>query len=170
MKPWKDDIACFMLEERQVDKYGVITVEKSFYSVPDTLVGETVYVRIYTNKIEIIYNAEVVAEPDKIEKGGWHILLDHYLHAKLQAWRIEECRGAQTSAPGRHQENLLRMLPQRQDFIELLLFAKEKGIVYNDIVDAYDNQKRSHISNIDLRLMKDKLMPQEKRSSAVVYR
>lgn len=50
MKPWKDDIACFMLEERQVDKYGVITVEKSFYSVPDTLVGETVYVRIYTNK------------------------------------------------------------------------------------------------------------------------
>ena len=69
-----------MLEERQVDKYGVITVEKSFYSVPDTLVGETVYVRIYTNKIEIIYNAEVVAEHDKIEKGGWHILLDHYLH------------------------------------------------------------------------------------------
>lgn len=47
-------------------------------------------------------------------------------------------------------------------------FAKEKGIVYNDIVDAYDNLKRSHISNIDLRLMKDKLIPQERRSSAVI--
>lgn len=63
MKPWRDDIACFMLEERQVDNYGVITGEKSFYSVPDTLVGETVSVRIYTNKIEIIYNVSVSALP-----------------------------------------------------------------------------------------------------------
>ena len=169
MKPWKDDIACFMLEERQVDKYGVITVEKSFYSVPDTLVGETVYVRIYTNKIEIIYNAEVVAEHDKIEKGGWHILLDHYLHTlSYKPGALKNAEALRQAPEGIRRVFSGCFLNAPKDFIELLLFAKEKGIVYNDIVDAYDSLKRSHISNIDLRLMKDKLMPQEKRSSAVI--
>lgn len=169
MKPWKDDIACFMLEERQVDKYGVITVEKSFYSVPDSLVGKTVHVRIYTNKIEVIHNGQVVAEHDKTGRGEWHILLEHYLHTlSYKPGALKNAEALRQAPEGIRRVFFGCFLNAPRDFIELLFFAKGKGIVYNDIVEAYDSLKRCHVSNIDLRLIKDKLLPQEEKSSAVI--
>lgn len=46
-----------------------------------------------------------------------------------------------------------------KDFVELLIFAKEKNIVYDDIVEAYNSLKESHVHNITLQLMEDKLQP-----------
>ena len=110
MKPWKDDIACFMLEER-LDKYGVITVEKSFYSVPDSLVGKTVHVRIYITRSKSS-TMVIVAEHDKTGRGEWHILLEHYLHTLLQPEKALKNARKRSDRRRGHQKSLW-MLPQR---------------------------------------------------------
>ena len=46
-----------------------------------------------------------------------------------------------------------------KDFVELLIFAKERNIVYDDIVEAYNSLKESHVHNVTLQLMEDKLQP-----------
>ena len=144
-------------------------MEKSFYSVPDNLVGKTVHVRIYTNKIEVIHNGQVVAEHDKVERGEWHILLEHYLHTlSYKPGALKNAEALRQAPEGIRRVFSGCFINAPRDFIELLLFAKEKNFVYNDIVEAYDNLKKSHINNIDLRLIKDKLLPQEEKSSAVI--
>ena len=43
-------------------KYSTVCFENNRYSVPDTLVGEFVMLKAYTDKIYIYHNKEIVAE------------------------------------------------------------------------------------------------------------
>ena len=50
------------------------------YSVPDSLVGEKVHVKVYSEKIVILYGKEKVASHQRSYCGGdWYIKLEHYL-------------------------------------------------------------------------------------------
>ena len=50
------------------------------YSVPDSLVGEKVHVKVYSEKIVILYGKEKVASHQRSYCGGdWCIKLEHYL-------------------------------------------------------------------------------------------
>lgn len=64
----------------KVDKYSTITVAQNHYSVPDTLVGKTVDVRIYTDKIVVYHEGNVVARHARSFKAhDWQIDIYHYL-------------------------------------------------------------------------------------------
>jgi hypothetical protein len=65
--------------ERKVSNYGVITMDKAFYSVPDRLTLKAVMVRDYTNKIEVLEGGTVIATHEKVPAGGWKLTLEHYL-------------------------------------------------------------------------------------------
>lgn len=161
MRPCTDDIACFELVDRQIRNYGVVTVEKAFYSVPDTLADSSVKARIYTNKIEVLHEGKVVAVHDKVGKGEWSIKLSHYLHTlRYKPGALKHSEALRQAPEG------IRMVYEEgfanspKEFISLLLFARDNDIAYDDIVAAYSRLKASHVSNITLQLMKAALKPE----------
>ena len=66
--------------ENRVDKYSTVTVSQNHYSVPDTLVGKMVKVKMFTDKIIIYYDNSIVAKHDRSFKlHDWKIEIHHYL-------------------------------------------------------------------------------------------
>ena len=161
MRPWTDDIACFQMVEREVTNYATISVDRANYSVPDAFTLGTVRVRIYTNKIEILdAGGKVVAEHAKVAHGGWSIKLEHYLHTlRYKPGALKNAEALRQAPDGIRKVFTGAFSGNPKDFVELLIFAKEKNIVYDDIVEAYNSLKESHVHNITLQLMEDKLQP-----------
>lgn len=63
-----------------VDKYSTVVVAQNHYSVPDTLVGKTVDIRTYTDKIIVYYEGTIVARHARSFKAhDWQIDIYHYL-------------------------------------------------------------------------------------------
>ncbi len=69
-----------MKSTSKVDKYSTITVAKNHYSVPDTYVGKTVDVRLYTDKVVAYHDGMIIAQHDR-DFGAmqWRIDIYHYL-------------------------------------------------------------------------------------------
>lgn len=77
--------------DHRVDKYATVVVCQNHYSVPDTLVGKMVDVKLYTNKVKIYYDNTIVAAHERSYKPhDWIIDIRHYLrtlHKKPGALR-----------------------------------------------------------------------------------
>ena len=169
MRPCTDDFGCFQLVERNVNNYGVITVDRACYSVPDRLTLQKVTVRDYTNKIEVLDKGVVVATHEKVPAGGWKLTLEHYLTT------LSHKPGAVRNAEALRQapEGIRRVFREAfegspKDFVELLMFARDKGLTYEDVADAYGRLKKSRVKNVTLALMKAALMPEKCTASATV--
>lgn len=66
--------------ENRVDKYSTVTVNQNHYSVPDTLVGKMVNAKMFTDKIIIYHDNNIVAKHDRSFKlHDWKIDIRHYL-------------------------------------------------------------------------------------------
>ena len=161
MRPWTDDIACFQMVEREVINYATISVDRANYSVPDSFTLGTVRVRIYTNKIEILdADGKVVAEHAKVAHGGWSIKLEHYLHTlRYKPGALKNAEALRQAPDGIRKVFSGAFSGNPKDFVEQLIFAREENIAYDDIIEAYKSLKESHVHNITLQLMKDKLQP-----------
>ena len=55
-----------------------------------------------------------------------------------------------------------------KDFVELLLFAREKGKTYEDVEEAYDRLCKSRVSHVTLELMKQALLPEAYKSAVTI--
>ncbi len=68
------------IEKHTVDKYSCIRVENNFYSIPDILIGYSVIVKNYLDRLLVYSNKEFVCEHKKID-GSQHyqLVLTHYL-------------------------------------------------------------------------------------------
>ena len=73
-------LECAEASELRVDKYGTISWPGNRYSVPETLVGKFVWVKRFSNKLEI-YNNHVLVGAHNLYFGkhGWVIDIAHYL-------------------------------------------------------------------------------------------
>ena len=138
LTPCVYDMGCFEQERYKVDKWATICMKGSHYSVPDTLVGKTVEVRIYSEKIAIFQGTERVATHQRIHRaGGWSVDIDHYLTTLLRK------PGAVGSSVA------LRQMPAKirsifhthfsdcpKDFVLLLQYARDNGFSHDDIAGA----------------------------------
>ena len=80
LKPFPGNLGCFEVNEYIVDKWSTVSMKNVHYSVPDSLVGEKVHVKVYSEKIVILYGKEKVASHQRSYCGGdWCIKLEHYL-------------------------------------------------------------------------------------------
>ncbi|QXE17517.1 IS21 family transposase [Clostridium sp. 001] len=71
--------SCIALEYR-VDKYSTIIISQNHYSVPDFLVGKMLLVKVYTDKIVIYHENNIVAVHKRnYLNHSWNIQLKHYL-------------------------------------------------------------------------------------------
>lgn len=66
--------------EPRADKYSTITVDSCHYSVPDSLVGEFIFVKIYPDRIICHYDSKEVARHKRGHgKHEWFIDISHYI-------------------------------------------------------------------------------------------
>jgi len=65
--------------ERRINKYSCLEVDSCFYSVPDTYVGQFVFVKAYPQKITAYYGQEEIAEHKRrFGQFEWSIKIEHY--------------------------------------------------------------------------------------------
>lgn len=132
------DMGCFEQLQYKVDKWSTICMKGAHYSVPDTLVGKCVDVRVYSDKIAIYEGAAKVASHERIHQAGkWSVNLEHYLTTLLRK------PGAVASSVA------LKQMPEKirsmfhahfrecpKEFIILLQYAKDNGFNYDEILRA----------------------------------
>ena len=113
-----------------VDKYSTVTIERNHYSVPDDLVGREVEVRIYTDRIAIYHDRQVVARHERVfGKDTWQIDIYHYL------WTLKKKPGAlpKSTALLRADTRIKKIFEtyysnDARTFLEVLEIIQEKGI------------------------------------------
>lgn len=139
MLPLKDEIGCFEQHSYHVDKYGTIVIRGIHYSVPDTLVGKEVTVFIYSNKIVVYHEKDIVATHEKTPVNGWKLDLMHYLRT------FEKKPGsiAGSTALSMASDELREIFTEHfsespSDFILLLKKTREKDFTLEDLETSYE--------------------------------
>ena len=113
-----------------VDKYSTICVERNHYSVPDTLVGKTLEVRVYTNKIVIKNAGRTVAVHERcFDTNQWRIDIYHYLRTLKRKPGALPKSTALLQADTRIQKIYdTYYSSDAKNFLDVLEIIKEKGI------------------------------------------
>lgn len=125
-------------------------MKASHYSVPDTLVGKLVDVKIYSEKLVMLYNHQKVAVHQRIYyPGGWSVKLEHYLNTLLRKPGAVHSSLVLQKMP----EAIQRLFDQQfadksKDFVLLMQYALEHGFTDSDIIAAYQNLKNRGIARV----------------------
>lgn len=145
-----NEIGCFELETYKVDKWSTICMKASHYSVPDTLVGKLVDVKIYSEKLVILYNNQKVAVHERIyHPAAWSVKLEHYLNTLLRKPGAVHASLALQKMPEAIQKLFNRQFAsQPKDFVLLMQYALEQGFTDQDIIAAYQDLKNRGISQV----------------------
>ena len=138
MRPWPGDIGCFEALEYAVSKWSAVCVRGNHYSVPDRLVGQSVIVKLYSDRIVIVKDKQKIATHERLAaQGGWSLKLEHYLTTLLRK------PGALAGSVALQQvPHLIRKLFDShfsdcpKDFLELLRYATDNGYCFRDVTDA----------------------------------
>jgi len=78
VKPPKYDTA--RISEPRVNKYSCVAIDTCYYSVPDSLVGQFVFAKIYPDKILCYYENVLVAEHKRLHsRNQWKIDISHFV-------------------------------------------------------------------------------------------
>ena len=149
------DYQCSFLETAKIDKLATFCYDGTHYSVPDYLVGKTIYVKIYSDLIKVYYNKKEICRHERSYKHTWIMTLDHYLTT------LSRKPGALKGAVSFHQvpERLQNIyykyfVNESKEFIELLLYVKEKKLNYQDIYNAIDNLYSKNIIKVNAYLIR----------------
>ncbi|MCX6382873.1 MAG: IS21 family transposase [Actinobacteria bacterium] len=124
--------------ERRVNKYSCFEIDSCFYSVPDSYVGEFVFVKIYPEKIIAYYKEEEIAEHKR--KYGlfeWSIEIDHFRQTFLRKPGALANSVALLQATPKLKDIYKKYYIQKEkDFIELLEIISVNGL--DKIIQAID--------------------------------
>lgn len=141
LQPCHNEMGCFEMETYKVDKWSTICMKASHYSVPDSLVGKLVDVKIYSEKLVILHHKQKVAVHERIyHPVGWSVKLEHYL--KTLQRKPGAVRGslALQKMPEGIQKLFDRQFSDKpKDFVLLLQYAMEQGFTDSDIINAYQD-------------------------------
>ena len=133
------DFGCFDLMTCSVDKQSTICVKGCHYSVPDTFVGQTVIVQLYSEKLRIYDTThKKVAEHERsYEKGFWRLDINHYLDTLIRKPGALKGSVALKQMPQKMQE-LFRVhyTDNGKDFLALLKYCQQNGHDYDDVLKA----------------------------------
>lgn len=138
MRPWPGDIGCFEAVEYSVSKWSAVCVRGNHYSVPDRLVGKTVIVKLYPDRLVMIHDRQKVASHERLAaQGGWSLKLEHYLGTLLRK------PGALAGSVALRQvPHLVKKLFDShfsscpKEFLEVLQYASDNNYPFRDVTDA----------------------------------
>jgi transposase len=151
LRPCTNEMGCFQMAEYKVDKWSTICMNCSHYSVPDTLVGKTVTVKMYSEKIVILSGNDKVAVHERIysRQKGWSIKLEHYLTTLLRKPGALNTSLALKQMPQQIQALFNKHFTDKaRDFVFLLQYARENNFSDNDIIEASHSLKERGLKSI----------------------
>lgn len=147
-----------------VNKYGCITVDNNYYSVPDYLLEHRVTIKKYIDMIKIYSNNEFVCEHKKIDgSGNYQLVMSHYLKTL-------------TKKPGALKHSLvLKQTPEllsiyqehfktrSKEFIALLQKHSDKSV--NDIIEIlrYNGNYKENVESSHIDIIEDQSRSQLKK-------
>jgi len=139
LAPCINEMGCFEVSDYKVSKWATICMKTSHYSVPDTLVGKTVTVKIYSEKLVMLSDNKKVAVHERIyTNGGWSVKLEHYAGTLLRKPGALSGSLAFKQMPEKIQTLFNKHFKDKpKDFVLLLQYAAENNFTDNDMVDAY---------------------------------
>lgn len=132
----------------------------SHCSVPDTLVGKTVTVKIYSEKLAILYNNDKVAVHERICSGAkrWSVKLEHYLTTLGRKPGALNASLALKQMPVKIQALFHKHFTDKaRDFVFLLQYAKDHNFTHTDIVEAYDVLAKRGLKSVSADQIKTRM-------------
>ena len=150
LQPWEGDMGCFSISSYLVDKWSTVAVVRCHYSVPDTLVGKRVDVKLFSERMEIYSEGKMVAEHQRFfTNGGWSVRLEHYLGTFMRKpGAIAGSEALRQVPTGIRKLFSSHFSECPKDFVAMLLYASEHGYGYNDILCAYDTLRTRGIRKV----------------------
>jgi len=156
------DIARTM--ELRVTKYAVISIDENKYSVPDSLVGKFVFVKVYPEKVLVYHKNSLITE--HIRSYGvhtWSIKIEHYIKT------IKKKPGSLHSSTAMHQMNPMLQTTYNKyytenpkDFIELLELIGENGLEkIQKIINELENLNPNGINTEKVKMLCNRHQDQE---------
>jgi hypothetical protein len=138
LTPCINEMGCFEVADYKVSKWSTICMKTSHYSVPDTLVGKMVTVKIYSEKLVILSGSQKVAVHERIyTNGGWSVKLEHYAATLLRKPGALNGSLAFRQMPEKIQALFNKHFKDKpKEFVLLLQYARENGFTDNDMLDA----------------------------------
>lgn len=129
---------CGEMDVKRIDKFSTASVFGNRYSVPEEYVGKMVDIKIYPENLIFYYNGKKICRHERsYGSQEWLIKLDHY----LKTFRNKP--GALSGSVALKQSDMqLKDLHKQyyqgkdRDFIELLLYKKEKDKSTSEIAAA----------------------------------
>lgn len=125
----KGRLACSDSQQLRVDKYSTISYCCNRYSVVDKLVGSFVDVKIFSHKIEVYYQNNLVASHVRDYcKHQWIIDIEHYLDTLRKKPGALDGSVALTSNPFLKKLYLQFYTTAPRDFIDLLHYCYQNKV------------------------------------------
>lgn len=156
LREFPGNMGCFELAEYTVDKWSTIQMKHVHYSVPDSLVGEKVSVKIYSEKIVILSGRDKVASHQKsYHPGDWCVKLEHYLRTfQRKPGALTHSVAWHTAHEGIRKLHEEHFLGGDKDFVMLLSYAKENGFSQDDLVKAATQLGQRGVKRISAEQLK----------------
>ena len=119
------------IAEQRADKYSTVTVDSCRYSVPDSLVGEFIFIKIYPDIIICYYDSKKVAQHKRMYgKFQWSIDIAHYIGTlKLKPGALKRSTAFYQAKPELKDIYQKYYKGREKSFIELMELISEEGIV-----------------------------------------
>jgi transposase len=138
-------------EQLRVDKYATISYRTNRYSVSDKLVGKFVDVKIYSLKLEVFYDNQIVCSHKRVySKHQWVISIEHYLDTfKRKPGALAGSLALASSIQLKNiYESYFNNAPR--DFIELLHYCHDNKIENTHLRATVEKLANSGNGNITL--------------------
>lgn len=137
---WKypGTMSCYLTHTLKVDKYATICFGTNRYSVPDHVRGRMVEVKVYSNKLKIYYNNELLCQQERnYGMHQWQINLEHYLRTLSIKPGALHGSVALEQAPVMLRELYLKhFVNQPRGFIDMLHYCHSKEVPCQKLVDT----------------------------------
>jgi hypothetical protein len=133
------DFGCFDLFDCTVDKQSTISIKGCHYSVPDHLVGTTVIVQLYSEKVRVFdADHQKMAEHERsYSNGSWTFDINHYIGTLMKKPGALGGSVALRQMPEKMQELFrVHFADNGKDFLKLLKYCRDNKYDYKDILDA----------------------------------
>lgn len=131
---------CFMGDNFKVDKYSTICFGTNRYSIPDHLIGRTVFVKIYSERIRIYYADKVLCQHMRAyDRNCWQLDLNHYLNTLgRKPGALAHCVALKQAPAWMQAMYTEYFMTEGRDFVELLQYCKKYEISNDHLKSTVD--------------------------------
>lgn len=141
---------CFAGENCKVDKYSTICVGTNRYSVPDHLIGRMVFAKIYSHKIKIYDDNDMLCHHNRLYvRHSWQIDINHYLQTlQRKPGAVSGSIALKQAPPWVQLIYTNHFIHDARAFIELLQYCQANDIDGRRVSDCVNKLSRQIPSGV----------------------